>query len=255
MRSCFVVVLLPGGEFDAGMPDRGEERFVQAFVAEPSVEAFHEAVLHWFAWRDVVPLNGSLLAPSQDRHAGQFRAVVADNGLRLGATLPDQRVEFPCNTDARQRRIRHQGKAFACEVVDDGEDAEPATVREGVRHEVQRPSLVRPIRQRHRRPRAQSPLPTAAAAHLELLFAIKTPKLLLVHRDPFPGQQQMQTSIDIGCVASHGHFFFNQDAAQYTFVNENKPATAFLFKLISQLQFSGTVPMIDIEAYSQWLTK
>jgi len=65
----------------------------------------------------------------------------------------------------------------------------------------------------------------------------------------------MQTSIDIGCVASHGHFFFNQDAAQYTFVNENKPATAFLFKLISQLQFSGTVPMIDIEAYSQWLTK
>ena len=41
----------------------------------------------------------------------------------------------------------------------------------------------------------------------------------------------------------------------YTFVNENKPATAFLFKLISQLQFSGTVPMIDVEAYGQWLTK
>ena len=34
-----------------------------------------------------------------------------------------------------------------------------------------------------------------------------------------------------------------------------KPATAFLFKLISQLQFSGTVPMIDVQAYAEWLSK
>lgn len=27
------------------------------------------------------------------------------------------------------------------------------------------------------------------------------------------------------------------------------------FKLISQLQFSGTVPMIDIQAYARWLAK
>ena len=61
--------------------------------------------------------------------------------------------------------------------------------------------------------------------------------------------------LDIGCVAAHGHFFFNQSSTRFTFVNENKPATAFLFKLISELQFSGTVPMIDVEAYGQWLTK
>lgn len=61
--------------------------------------------------------------------------------------------------------------------------------------------------------------------------------------------------LDIGCVASHGHFFLDQANTSYSFVNENKPATAFLFKLISQLQFSGTVPMIDVEAYGQWLTK
>jgi hypothetical protein len=61
--------------------------------------------------------------------------------------------------------------------------------------------------------------------------------------------------LDLGCVASHGHFFFDQANSGYSFVNENKPATAFLFKLISQLQFSGTVPMIDVEAYGQWLTK
>jgi hypothetical protein len=34
-----------------------------------------------------------------------------------------------------------------------------------------------------------------------------------------------------------------------------KAATAFLFKLISQLQLSGTVPMIDVQAYAQWLLK
>lgn len=61
--------------------------------------------------------------------------------------------------------------------------------------------------------------------------------------------------LDIGCVASHGHFFLDQATSDYAFIVETKPATAFLFKLISQLQFSGTVPMIDIEAYGQWLTK
>ncbi|POA27741.1 MULTISPECIES: CBASS effector endonuclease NucC [unclassified Pseudomonas] len=59
--------------------------------------------------------------------------------------------------------------------------------------------------------------------------------------------------LDLGCVASHGHFFFDPSGDKFTFENENKPATAFLFKLIAQLQFSGTVPMIDIDAYGKWL--
>jgi hypothetical protein len=59
--------------------------------------------------------------------------------------------------------------------------------------------------------------------------------------------------LDIGCVASHGHFFHN--GGGYETVNEGKPATAFLFKLIAQLQFSGTVPMIDVDAYAKWLAR
>ena len=61
--------------------------------------------------------------------------------------------------------------------------------------------------------------------------------------------------LQIGCVAAHGHFFYDAPNDLYSFVTESKPATAFLFKLISLLQFSGTVPMIDLEAYAQWLTK
>ena len=68
------------------------------------------------------------------------------------------------------------------------------------------------------------------------------------------GADALDGRLDLGCVASAGHFFFDEGSAAYQFVNEAKPATAFLFKLISQLQFSGTVPMIDIEAYGKWLT-
>lgn len=61
--------------------------------------------------------------------------------------------------------------------------------------------------------------------------------------------------LDLGCVAAHGHFRFDNGTAKYAIENGGKPATAFLFDLISHLQYSGTVPMIDIQAYGQWLSK
>lgn len=61
--------------------------------------------------------------------------------------------------------------------------------------------------------------------------------------------------LDIGCVAAHGYFFWESTHSKYGYAREGKPATAFLFKLISILQFSGTVPMIDVNAYAEWLTK
>jgi hypothetical protein len=61
--------------------------------------------------------------------------------------------------------------------------------------------------------------------------------------------------LELGCIAAHGYFSFNKKAGAYELVSGGKPATAFLFKLISELQFSGTVPMIDVQAYAQWLSK
>lgn len=61
--------------------------------------------------------------------------------------------------------------------------------------------------------------------------------------------------LDIGCVAAHGHFVFDGPTAAHQLVTDGKPATAFLFKLISLLQFSGTVPMIDVDAYAKWLVR
>lgn len=59
--------------------------------------------------------------------------------------------------------------------------------------------------------------------------------------------------LNLGCIASHGYFDALCDGGRYNFHASEKPATSFLFKLISQLQFSGTVPMIDIQAYAKWL--
>jgi hypothetical protein len=61
--------------------------------------------------------------------------------------------------------------------------------------------------------------------------------------------------LDLGCVAAHGHFFMNPASNSYEFINGGKPSTAFLLRLISQLQFSGTVPMIDVLAYARWLSE
>lgn len=61
------------------------------------------------------------------------------------------------------------------------------------------------------------------------------------------------SQIDIGCVAAHGHFLRKRGEADHTYSSEGRPATAFLLNLIAELQFSGTVPMIDVQAYARWL--
>lgn len=61
--------------------------------------------------------------------------------------------------------------------------------------------------------------------------------------------------LEIGCVAAHGYFAMEKDGSVHDVYAGGKSATAFLLKLISELQFSGTVPMIDVQAYGQWLSK
>lgn len=60
--------------------------------------------------------------------------------------------------------------------------------------------------------------------------------------------------LDLGCAAAHGYFTFDEESKAYNAQPGGKPATAFLLTLIAQLQFSGTVPMIDVHAYAQWLS-
>lgn len=68
-------------------------------------------------------------------------------------------------------------------------------------------------------------------------------------------KDQGDGKLDFGCVAAHGYFHASDQPGDYAVHTGGKPATAFLFKLISKLQFSGTVPMIDIQAYSELLAE
>ena len=61
-----VVIVPPCGQHEPGMSQRGEQGLVEAFVPQAAVEAFHEAVLHRLAGRDLVPLDPPLLRPAQD---------------------------------------------------------------------------------------------------------------------------------------------------------------------------------------------
>jgi hypothetical protein len=57
--------------------------------------------------------------------------------------LGNQPIEFTADPNARQRCVGNQRQAFARAVVDDRQDAEAPPVGELVRHEVERPALVR----------------------------------------------------------------------------------------------------------------
>ncbi len=75
MWALVIVVGAPCRNHAAGMAQRREQVFVQALFAHPSVEAFHQTVLHGFARCDVMPADLAVLLPFEHRIAGQFGAV------------------------------------------------------------------------------------------------------------------------------------------------------------------------------------
>ena len=69
MWSAPVVTLLPFFKRSAGIAQCAEQRFIEAFIPEFAVEAFDKAVLLGLSWRDVMPIDASILDPFKDRHA------------------------------------------------------------------------------------------------------------------------------------------------------------------------------------------
>ena len=71
-----VVILLPCCQRFSGLAQCSKQRFVQAFIAQLTVEALDEAVLLWFARCDVMPVDPGLLNPFEDSHAGELGPVI-----------------------------------------------------------------------------------------------------------------------------------------------------------------------------------
>ena len=125
----------------------------------------------------------------------QLRAVVTDDHPRTAAAPLDDPVELTTDPQSRQRRVGDETEAFAGEVVDYREHPEPAPVGQRVGDKIQRPALVRRLRQRHWRPRPQCSFPAAPLAHPELLLAVEPEQPLVVQPDTITRQQNVQPPI------------------------------------------------------------
>ena len=67
MWSVVIEVCTPRGDELTGMTQVVEQLFVEAFISHTAIEAFDEAVLHWFSRSDVVPIDFAIFLPFQDR--------------------------------------------------------------------------------------------------------------------------------------------------------------------------------------------
>ena len=82
-----VVVELPGVQRGASMGERAKQSLIQQLVPKAAVEAFYEGVLLWLAGGDVVPFDTRVLAPAQQRHAGQLGEDIKRRNLQQPVTL------------------------------------------------------------------------------------------------------------------------------------------------------------------------
>ena len=92
MRSVGVVVDPPCFDDLAHLVEVGEQVLVEALVAQPAVEALHEAILHRFTRRDVVPFDLVLLLPGQDGVRGELLPVFGSRGCGISSVFNQWRA-------------------------------------------------------------------------------------------------------------------------------------------------------------------
>lgn len=99
------------------------------------------AVLGRLYWLDVDELNPPFFAPAQKMAAGQFRPVVAPNGLRRPTPF-NHFVKRARDALARETSVDFQGQAFPCEGIHHGEHSNASSAGERIASEIQRPFLI-----------------------------------------------------------------------------------------------------------------
>jgi hypothetical protein len=136
-----VVVDPPGFDDLDGLLQGGEQGLIEAFVAQPAVERFDEAVLRRFAGCDVVPFDAVLLLPAEHGVRSELAAIGADDHAGI-APESGNAVQLAGDPQIRERGVRERSQAFAAEVIDHDQDAEASAVNQCVGDEVERPALV-----------------------------------------------------------------------------------------------------------------
>jgi len=164
---------------------------------------------------DVVPFHAALLRQAQDRHAGEFGAVVGD-AAAWSTSARDERVQFTRDPNARQRRVGHQTQGLPRVVFDYRQDAEPPSSGQRVADEVPRPTLVVDLRQNHWSTSTQGPLAPAAPPNLQgsLLGAIKNKNV----------KNEFYLTDAVAVARAAGHAAIAIDGAEEEFLGVNSRA-------------------------------
>lgn len=124
VRPLDVVVGGPARELRAGMVQAEEQRFVQKLVAHAAVEALAEGVLHWFAWRDVMPADGLGLTPGEISVRGELLAVVEMIVRGRPYHASHERRQLADHSLAGDRRAGDREQTLARGMIDNIEDPE-----------------------------------------------------------------------------------------------------------------------------------
>jgi hypothetical protein len=109
--------------------------FVEAFVAKLPVEAFDEGIFDRLTGANEAQVDAAGVGPRIERTPAEFWAVVHHQDLRQADGLSEA-IEDADDAQTWKRPVDFDRDAFAREVVDDVQRAEPTAVGQGVDHEV-----------------------------------------------------------------------------------------------------------------------
>lgn len=193
MRPGVVVVDPPGFDGLASIGQADEPALVQAFVAEPPVEAFDVGVLHGLARLNEGERDAAGVCPLVERAPGELGAIVHHDRLRQSADAgqPIERSDDPC---AGQREVHLERGALPRVVIDDRQRAEPPPVGERVAHEVHAPALVRAGGRGERCAWPGDTLPPPPP-HDEPRLTLQAVNELPIDQEPFTAQQHVESPV------------------------------------------------------------
>jgi len=142
VRSGLVEVRPPRLDLAPGVVQRQEPVRVQAFVAQPAIEAFDEGVVGRLSRPAEVQRDAVDVGPVIERPGDKFRAIVHPDLRGWAATLEQQAIHDIDHLFAFDPLIDVDRQALAGVGIDDGQGAEPLAVEKSIGHEVHRPDLV-----------------------------------------------------------------------------------------------------------------
>lgn len=141
MRSQGIVVVTPGLKFFPNIIEAEKEVYIEAFVPEPTVEAFHEAILDGPPRPYKIELNACLVGPRIHSPAAKFSAIVDGYG-RWQAPSSSEPLKAKDHLLACHGKVGPELQTLTGILIDQRQDTEIAAVLEPLRNKVHRPTVI-----------------------------------------------------------------------------------------------------------------